>query len=62
MTELISIWREHAPDERFGEFLAKCAVDQFGYDPDKNLLWHELERAGHSDILRWARERFGINA
>ena len=66
MTALISIWRQHANGMEFGEFLihvvehgiAACpAVDSWEF-----AVYNRLQGASHSDLLEWARERFGIEA
>lgn len=62
MSDLISIWRKHAPDETFGEFLLLvCSIDNEVDDDDERLAaCVSMEMATHADLLRWARERFGI--
>ena len=69
MTALISIWRQHANGMEFGEFLASCVAegearvaDEVLHPSDPQMLWLALVGASHSDLLRWARERFGIEA
>lgn len=59
MTELISIWRQHAKGEKFGEFLYMCVVQNIG-DQDAESVGDALINASHSDLVLWARERFGI--
>lgn len=62
MTSLISIWRKHAPDEKFGEFIAKC-IDVDATDVESSVAsghWYELCDSCHAGLLAGARERFGI--
>lgn len=61
MTELVSLWRFHAPKERFGQFIYNCVAesDPTGrYGPGE--IGDHLHRASHAQLLQWARERFGI--
>lgn len=66
MTELISIWRLHSEGEEFGEFLANTVAHGEKWDPGQVMVeeasdkWERLMGATHSDLLRWARERFGL--
>ena len=62
VSELISIWRQHAKGEQFGEFLLLvCAIDNEVRDDDERLsACVTLEMADHTTLVRWARERFGL--
>ena len=61
MTALISIWRQHAKGMEFGEFLFEALVKgNESLDHDDAAFIEALRTATHADLLRWARERFGV--
>ena len=63
MSDLISIWKKHAFDEAFGEFIVMAVRhhEDIVHEPDTEFeAIMPLENASPGDLTQWARERFGI--
>lgn len=59
---LIAIWRKNAKGEEFGEFIYNCVAEKtvWQYEDESEAVAHALKESTYADLLRMARERFGI--